>query len=689
MTFAAWPIAALVAAAAVPLLLLLYFLKLRRREVEVSTTLLWRQAVKDLQANAPFQRLRRNLLLFLQLLALVAALLALAQPELSAASAPGGRIVILIDRSASMNTADGANGASRLDQAKAEAKDLVRSLREASLLDRLFGAGSGAGATEGAGGDQAMVIAFDASAEVRQPFTPSKPALLAAIDAIAPTDAPTSLAEGARLAGAHAAPTLIEGKGLVDTPGAPMHVWSDGRIADLSQVRVNAETPLVYHSVGDAKTPNVGVVSMRATRAYDDPSKVSVFVGLQSTDPAPRTVDVELAVGGVVAAVRGASLAGAEPGAPGTDATPSSSGVVFTLERSTGAVLSARLPGDDALASDDRAWVVLPPAMRSSVALVTRGSLYLQAALEGLSLSGLTVMSPDQYAALARVNDGEGLGAFDAVVFDAWAPGADAAPSRSARGRWLVLGAVPALEGISAGDTPKEPAIVIDWDRAHPALTHAGLDTLFIASPRTVATTEGVRVLARSDAGPMIVEARTREAAAIVVAFDPADSTWPLDPGFVLFLAESLAYLTRGPAEDAAGSTVGEVVSIVLPTGAANASARGPGGDEPALALNADGSAAFGPAMRAGLYSVRWDGAGAPGDAEVDGRRERLVGVNLLSPDESDVGARPSLALATREVRAQAGAGAPARRPLWPIAAALALAFLMLEWWVYNRRVRL
>mgnify|MGYP002397188563 CR=1 FL=1 len=68
-------------AIAVPLLVLLYFLKLRRQTVEVSTTLLWAKAIQDLQANAPFQRLRNNILLILQLLALALILLAAAQPE--------------------------------------------------------------------------------------------------------------------------------------------------------------------------------------------------------------------------------------------------------------------------------------------------------------------------------------------------------------------------------------------------------------------------------------------------------------------------------------------------------------------------------------------------------------------------------------------------------------------------------
>jgi hypothetical protein len=81
------------AAVSVPLLLLLYFLKLKRREQIVSSTLLWKRAVQDLQVNAPFQRLRRNILLLLQLLVLLAILLALAGPILSLIAGPARRYV--------------------------------------------------------------------------------------------------------------------------------------------------------------------------------------------------------------------------------------------------------------------------------------------------------------------------------------------------------------------------------------------------------------------------------------------------------------------------------------------------------------------------------------------------------------------------------------------------------------------
>src|SRR3954462_8012351 len=92
------PFAAIVAAGiAIPALLILYFLKLRRREMLVSSTLLWRKAIQDLQVNAPFQKLRRNLLLLLQLLLLLLLTLALSRPVSNVTPTAGKMTVIIVD----------------------------------------------------------------------------------------------------------------------------------------------------------------------------------------------------------------------------------------------------------------------------------------------------------------------------------------------------------------------------------------------------------------------------------------------------------------------------------------------------------------------------------------------------------------------------------------------------------------
>ncbi|RYG19780.1 hypothetical protein EON82_21025, partial [bacterium] len=59
----------------------LYLLRMRRRELRVPATFLWPARTDEVRANALFQRLRPSWLLFLQLLALLLAVLCLARPQ--------------------------------------------------------------------------------------------------------------------------------------------------------------------------------------------------------------------------------------------------------------------------------------------------------------------------------------------------------------------------------------------------------------------------------------------------------------------------------------------------------------------------------------------------------------------------------------------------------------------------------
>src|SRR3954452_18294699 len=139
----------------------LYFLKLRRRPVQVPSTLLWRRSLEDLHVNSLFQRLRRNLLLFLQLLAVLLVMLALAGPRIRGSSTLGERFVLAIDNSASMRATDVEP--SRLEKAKAEAKKIVNAM----------------GAD-----DLAMVISFSDRARVVSNYTSNRNLLLQRIDSI-------------------------------------------------------------------------------------------------------------------------------------------------------------------------------------------------------------------------------------------------------------------------------------------------------------------------------------------------------------------------------------------------------------------------------------------------------------------------------------------------------------------------
>ncbi|MEO1130053.1 MAG: VWA domain-containing protein, partial [Planctomycetota bacterium] len=184
LTFLA-PAAGIIAAAiTVPLLLLLYFLRLRRRPVRISSTLLWEQAVQDLQVNAPFRMIRFSWLLVLQLLALLCLILAVARPAIDLPSFGSDRVILLIDRSASMRATDADGGGTRLEEAKE---------RAAELVDRL-----------GGGETRIMVVEFASTARAVLNFSRDRGAVRNAIDAIEQTDQPDDLAGALRVVEAFA-----------------------------------------------------------------------------------------------------------------------------------------------------------------------------------------------------------------------------------------------------------------------------------------------------------------------------------------------------------------------------------------------------------------------------------------------------------------------------------------------------
>src|SRR3712207_998506 len=90
----------------IPLILAFYMLRLRRSERTVSSTYLWQQLVRDVEANAPWQRLRRSLLLLLQLLLVIVLVLVVGRPFSDRAAGLARDVVLVVDASASMSATD-------------------------------------------------------------------------------------------------------------------------------------------------------------------------------------------------------------------------------------------------------------------------------------------------------------------------------------------------------------------------------------------------------------------------------------------------------------------------------------------------------------------------------------------------------------------------------------------------------
>jgi Ca-activated chloride channel family protein len=109
-----------------PIILLFYLLKRTYEPYTVPSTLLWEKLLRDLEANRPWQRLRRNLLLLLQLL--IAALLAfaLSRPALLGSGVTAAHTIVVLDLSPSMAAKEGKS--TRLTSYKEQIRELIDSL---------------------------------------------------------------------------------------------------------------------------------------------------------------------------------------------------------------------------------------------------------------------------------------------------------------------------------------------------------------------------------------------------------------------------------------------------------------------------------------------------------------------------------------------------------------------------------
>jgi hypothetical protein len=617
--------------------------------------MLWRRATEDLRANAPFQRLRLSILLLLQLLALALVALAIAQPYADLGVRGAQRVVLLVDRSGSMNAQDaGAKGAARLDEAKRIALERVRDLH-------------GGGIFSGAAPEIA-VIAFAGGAEVLAPYTDNAAQVRDAIASIRATDEASRVGEALELARAFTAVTRPDDPDARPAEPPVIELISDGRIEDLSDQVLRDGERLAYRPVGMADASNAGVASVAAARDPDRPDQVQVFARLVNWGTEPRRTDVALIVDGDV---RGLTPEPVEVPARVGDGQPGESQVGFpAIPLPRAGVIGVRIDAGDPLPDDDIAHVVAAAPRALRLALVGRGAFAIRSALDGLAPAELRAFSLAEWEA-ALAEDPTLAERFDAVVMDG------AVPAQLGRGRFLTFGVVPPLAGFEPYGT-KDAVVVRSTRDEHPLLRYVNLDGLWIGSMVAVAAGADAETVVDASEGAVVLAQSRGPVALVCVTFDPMESNWPFQRSFVNFIANAVDWLAangRPITEEAIRP--GDALSARLPPEATQVALRTPDGARSELAVPEPASFAWGPARRAGVYAATWGGG--------DTGSSQSFAVNLDSAREGRIDAVQELTIGTEQVAGQASPGA-SRTALWPWLILAAVAVLLLEWWVWLRR---
>lgn len=664
-----------------PVVVAMYLLKLRRDQAVVPSTLLWSRLVADVEANAPWQKLRRSLLLLLQLLLVAILALLAARPFLERPAGLARDIVLVIDTSASMGATDVVPD--RLEAAKAAAIDALRELPT---------------------GGKVSVIAADRSARIVVNESSDLGRVRDAIAGISVTPSRGDLGDALELAGKLAA----------RSGDAQILVATDAALATRPTGAIGA--PIKVLPVGRDRA-NQAIVAL-AVRADPSGTKRSVFISVANLDLKLVPRRIEVWGDDRLLEVRDVKL---EPQARADV-------VIDDIERGVGSI-EVRLTGadpsvttaPDQLATDDRAWAVVPPERRRLVLIVGDGDPYLETALSYLPNVELYGVTPDEYGPASERTDGR---PWDLTIFEGFVPTTlpstpvlAIAPPRSS-----PLGEVTGtLTGPGIGSL----------DPDEPILRYVDLSTTHIAEASRLTQPEWARTVIPGPKGAPLLYAGTRAGLpTAVLAFEPRQSDLPLQVAFPILLANLTGELFGGSSAPTEAVEPGTPVRLVIPSGASSLVVGHPDGTTTELVPGvADGLAVtFADTNQLGIYTVTpvrdpaasatpsgstgasaGPSSGQPtagASAGPDASGAPPVGdpfapvqfaVALFDVDESTITPGSAAAIEALGTSASPGPGAsgtpgaaPTVRPtsrdeLWVPLVLLVLAVLCLEWAVYHR----
>ena len=506
--------AALAFSVIIPIILVLYFMRPRRQPRTVGSTLLWQQAMQDLQASRPWQRLRITPLLLLQLLAALIIILVLTRPAIFISSPISGNTIIILQASASMQATDVAP--SRFESAKNTISNLIDAM------------GSN---------DHLSLITMARTPQVLIANSQDKGQLQNALQRAKVTNQDADLDQALSLAG-----SLATGQA-----NAQVMVIGDGHVMNADQ-RLDTPFPVRYMAVG-TDAPNVALTALSARSIQN---QLVAFAQVSNYSHMSRVIPVELYADGKLFGVKSVTLNAGASGA-----------VEWGPLAASTELLHAHLVSQDAMKSDHDAWTLASNPTRGRVLLVTNGNMYLETALRLASNVTLYETTPDHYASNA--------GKYDLTVFDNYVP--HALP----QGNILFVNPPPmtypfgtsgpetTISHINAGNDPTNLLSDVDLSSIHTMRSSHQLKPALWA-----------QTIINASETPLLLAGEHNNQRIAVFGFNLQDTDLPLQPAFPILMLNLTNWFLPAPVPDGGQVTPGTPVTLQTWPGADQVAITGP-----------------------------------------------------------------------------------------------------------------
>ncbi len=560
-------------ALSVPGILAFYFLRPRRRQGVVPSTLLWRSSSVNWQASRPWQRLRPQLLLFLQLLAALLITLAAAHPVWQFGSAAGSTIVLL-DASASMQARD--TGQTRFEQAKAQVEALASGLKRGATI---------------------TVIAFDRLPRVVLRGCGNPGEVERALRDLKPSSCRGELG-----------PALTLARALARDEQRPRLVLiSDG---GLDPQGMDTGT-LDFLQVGSREPSNVALASLDL-RPVGTGQAAQVLVIDNGARPASGKVFL---------------TAGGEPQeALAWRLEPGKATHLLWPRLPSGVPVAARLevdrPDMDQLALDNQAWAVTGPERRARLLLVTPGNIFLERVLEVIPDLDVYRVTPEEYRKLVAGAYPYEITVLDGVV-DPLPPGALLAVNPPP-GNWLGLGVGGLIHPAS-----------LTQNADSPLLRYADPSQFGIASARELTLTGNWMADIASGGKAVLAHGEFQGRRVAVWGFDMHDSDLPLRPAFPVLVYNLVTWLLPPNLDVPPAVQPGQEVTVATLPLAQEVAVETPAGNRNLLAPPFPSNPWV--PSEPGLYRIVESWTTKAGGRVYPQRVSGLVVVNAYDAQESDL----------------------------------------------------
>jgi hypothetical protein len=492
--------------ATLPAILALYLLKRTYEKQTVPSVLLWQKLLREMEANRPWQKLRRNLLLLLQLLLAALLAVALARPALTdIEGVSADHTIAVLDISPSMSAlTDASSSQTALERAKQQISDLLDRLAPNQRLTLI------------SMGREARVLASGRDpAELRR-------ALDGAAQEYGAADYESALSLAAALS--------------AQEPDSDVRIYSDGNWSlDPKLYPRFGRTPQLFTPQPSGK--NAGI---RHAAAVDAGGRAALVATVENWSDEETRVDVQVqAADGTVLQADTAPLQAKEQTALSWSDLPVSD------------FYRVQITSPDALAADNER-VVLPERTSSAKAwLVTEGSqgnLFLEKALSlGNRLAverGTDADAPPADAALY---------VYDGVLPKAWPTGSVLIVNPPAGSALLPTG-----ESAPAGKLH-----ALKPDAA--LLQNVDLANLHLQTARPIQGVPWLQPLVNSGDTPILLTGEQGGRRCAVLPFDLHQSDLPLLPAFPILVKHLQEYLLPTAGNTLGQAEVGTRVALLPP----------------------------------------------------------------------------------------------------------------------------